>query len=98
MSGRQFYVYILANKPFGTLYIGVTNDLLRRVFEHKQGAVEGFTAKYRLHDLVYYEVHETIEAAIMREKLLKRWRRDWKIDLISAANPEWGDLYSGIAQ
>lgn len=97
MSGRQFYVYILANKPFGTLYVGVTNDLVRRVFAHKQNVVAGFTAKYGLHDLVYYEVHASIEAAIAREKRLKRWRRDWKIDLIAGANPDWRDLYPDIA-
>ena len=67
MIQRCFYVYILANKPFGTLYVGVTNDLIRRVFEHKQGAVEGFTREYGLHDLVYYEIHESVEAAISRE-------------------------------
>ena len=87
-----YYVYILANEKNGTLYIGVTNDLVRRVYEHKQGAVEGFTSKYKLHNLVYYEQTTNVEAAIAREKQLKNWRRGWKIELIEKNNVEWRDL------
>ena len=89
------YVYMLASKRGGTLYIGVTNDLSRRVHEHSQRH-KGFTAKYGAIRLVWYEEHEDIASAIQREKLLKRWRRQWKIDLIESVNPEWNDLYRGI--
>ena len=90
------YVYILANKPYGTLYIGVTNNLIRRVYEHKNKITDGFTAKYNLDRLVYYEIYESEIEAIKREKTLKSWLRDWKIDLINKFNPEWKDLYSEI--
>ena len=93
---EQFYVYILASKRNGTLYIGMTNDLLRRVYEHKCGAVEGFTKKYSVHLLVWYEVADTASAAITREKQLKKWNRAWKIRLIEKLNPEWKDLYGEI--
>ena len=89
------YVYMLASKKGGTLYIGVTNDLSRRVYEHQQRD-KGFTAKYGAIRLVWYEEHDDITAAIQREKSLKRWRRRWKIDLIESINPEWNDLYRGI--
>ncbi len=92
----QFYVYILANKRDGTLYIGMTNDLLRRVNEHKSGAVEGFTKKYDVHRLVWYEVADTAPAAIAREKQLKKWNRAWKVRLIEAMNPDWKDLYDDL--
>jgi putative endonuclease len=88
----MYFVYILASGKNGTLYIGVTNDLMRRVFEHKSDAVEGFTKKYRVHDLVYFEVTESIEGAILREKQLKKWNRAWKIRLIEESNPSWKDL------
>jgi putative endonuclease len=86
-------VYILASRRNGTLYIGVTSDLNQRVALHKQDLIEGFTKKYRVHQLVYYEMHETMEAAIQREKRLKEWRRLWKIRLIESFNPEWADLF-----
>jgi putative endonuclease len=87
-----FYVYILATRKDGPLYIGVTNDLHRRVFEHKTHAIKGFTAKYNVDRLVYFEVFESIEIKIAREKKLKRWRREWKVALIERENPEWRDL------
>jgi len=91
MSG-SFYVYILATRKDGPTYVGVTNDLHRRVFEQKTHAVKGFTAKYNVDRLVYFEVFESIEAAITREKQLKKWRRAWKVALIERGNPEWRDL------
>jgi putative endonuclease len=93
---KSYYVYILASKRKGTLYIGVTDNLVRRVYEHKNGFVEGFTNKYGVHKLVYYEQCENIESAIQREKRLKFWHRDWKIRLIEETNPEWKDLYDEI--
>ena len=86
-------VYILANKPNGTLYIGVTSNLVQRVWQHKNDLVEGFTKRYGIHRLVWYEAHENMESAITREKMLKRWKRAWKIRLIEKANPKWSDLY-----
>jgi putative endonuclease len=91
-----YYVYILGSQKNGTLYIGVTNDLIRRTYEHRAGVVEGFTDRYGVHLLVYFEETENIEAAIQREKRLKKWRRDWKIKLIEKANPNWEDLYPGL--
>ncbi len=93
---KSYYTYILANHRYGTIYTGVTNDLVRRVFEHKEGSVEGFTSKYDVKMLVWYEVHTTIAAAIQREKNIKHWSRDWKIQLIEKINPTWGDLYDEI--
>ena len=87
-----FYVYILATRKNGPIYVGVTNDLHRRVFEHKTHVIKGFTAKYNVDRLVYFEVFESIEAAIAREKKLKRWRREWKVALIERENPDWRDL------
>jgi len=95
---KQYYVYIMASKPNGTLYIGVTSDLIRRVYEHKNDLVEGFTKEHKVHDLVYYEVADNPEAAITREKQLKKWNRLWKINLINRSNPEWKDLYSDIVK
>ncbi len=89
----KYFVYVLASKKNGTLYIGVTNDLVRRVYEHKEDFVEGFTKRYRVHMLVYYESCEDIDSAIAREKQLKKWNRAWKIELIEKDNPEWTDLY-----
>ena len=86
-------VYMLASKRNGTLYIGVTSDLVQRVWQHKNGVAEGFTKRYRIHILVWYETHETMESAITREKALKEWRRAWKIALIQKDNPAWRDLY-----
>ncbi|MBI3576428.1 GIY-YIG nuclease family protein [Candidatus Gottesmanbacteria bacterium] len=93
---RNYFVYILANKPNGTLYIGVTNNLGKRTVEHKYGLIDGFTKTYGIHRLVYYEVFTDIKLAIKREKQLKWWKRDWKIDLIKKENPEWKDLYTTI--
>ena len=93
---NNYYVYILASKRNGTLYIGVTNDLLRRVYEHKNDLVEGFPKRYGVHMLVYYEQYNSAESAIQREKSLKFWRRKWKIRLIEETNPEWTDLYEEL--
>jgi putative endonuclease len=92
----QYYVYILASKKNGTLYIGVTSDLIRRVYEHKNDFVEGFTKKYAVHDLVYFETTASVESAITREKQLKKWNRAWKISLIEKSNPAWNDLYPDL--
>ena len=89
-------VYILASKRNGTLYIGVTSDIIKRVWQHKTDIVEGFTKTYQIHTLVYYELHKTMRAAILREKQLKKWNRDWKMKLIEEGNPTWQDLYEGI--
>ncbi len=91
-------MYILANRIGGTLYVGVTNDLVRRVMEHKEGRVEGFTSKYRVARLVYFEQYAEVGAAIQREKQLKRWKRAWKIELVENQNPNWDDLYPSIAK
>ena len=93
---KFYYVYILANKPNGTIYIGVTDDLIRRVTQHKQGLVPGFTKTYGVKMLVYYEQTELVLSAIAREKQLKRWKREWKIRLIESINPEWKDLYEDL--
>jgi putative endonuclease len=95
---RCYWVYILASAIGGALYIGVTNDLVRRVYEHRMGLADGFTKKYRIHRLVYFEQYSEIEAAIVREKRLKKWNRAWKIRLIEESNPNWDDLYTQIAQ
>ncbi|MEA1949039.1 MAG: GIY-YIG nuclease family protein [Thermodesulfobacteriota bacterium] len=95
---KQFYVYILASKRNGTLYLGVTSDIVKRVWEHKNGLVEGFTKKYGVKYLVYYEIHEDSQNAIKREKQLKKWRRSWKLELIEQKNSEWRDLYVDICQ
>jgi putative endonuclease len=93
---KQPCVYILASRYHGTLYIGVTSDLIKRVWEHKIDAVDGFTKRYGVHDLVWYELHGSMHEAIAREKAIKEWKRVWKIDLIEKANPQWCDLYSEI--
>ena len=93
---KQPCVYILASKRNGTLYVGVTSNLVKRVWEHKTDAVDGFTKKYRVHDLVWYEVHETMESAIAREKAIKEWQRAWKLKLIEHVNPTWRDLYGDL--
>ena len=92
----QYFVYILSS-PTKTLYIGVTNDLVRRVWEHREGLVDGFTKKYRVHKLVYFEETGDVENAILREKRIKKWNRQWKIDLIKQFNPTWRDLYFDLA-
>ena len=90
---RTYYTYILASKPYGTLYVGVTNGLLQRVGDHRDGAGSRFTARYGVDRLVYFETFSTIDDAIQREKSLKRYRRQWKINLIERDNPDWLDLY-----
>ena len=95
---NTYYVYILASKKNGTLYIGVTDNLIRRVYEHKNGIVDGFTKKYHVHKLVYYEQTNDINSAIQREKQLKKWRRQWKIELIEKNNPNWDDLYKMLVE
>ena len=93
----MFYVYILASSRNGTLYIGVTSQLVQRVWQHKQGLAEGFTKQYGLKTLVWYEQHDTAESAITREKQIKKWERKWKIGLIETENPYWNDLYDDVA-
>jgi putative endonuclease len=88
----EYYVYILASKKRGVLYIGITNDLTRRVWEHKQNMTKGFTSKYHIHNLVYYESTPDVYSAITKEKQLKKWKRQWKIELIEKENPAWRDL------
>ncbi len=95
-SCMPYFVYILASKKNGTLYIGVTNDLVRRVHEHRTHAVPGFTKKYGVHQPVYFDTTDNVEAAILRERQMKEWRRAWKIELIEKSNPEWRDLYPEI--
>jgi len=92
MINKNYYVYILASKRNGTLYVGVTSDLMKRVYEHKSNLVDGFTKKYSIHHLVYYEETSDINSAIEREKRLKKWNRKWKIELIEKLNPNWDDL------
>ena len=91
-------VYILASKRHGTLYVGVTSDMVRRVWEHKTEAAEAFTRRYGVHTLVHAEFHDTMADAILREKQIKKWRRAWKIELIERANPSWRDLYDEMRQ
>ena len=94
----QFYVYIMASASNGTIYIGSTNDLVRRAWEHRNGVVEGFTKKYDCRILVWYEVHGDLESARVRELRMKAWKRAWKVREIEGLNPEWEDLYERIAQ
>lgn len=97
MSGqRQYCIYILASNPNGTLYIGITGDLVERVRQHKEAEVEGFTKKYKVNKLVYYEIYEYPHEAIFREKQLKEWKRRWKLELIEKENPDWRDLYADL--
>ena len=93
---KQPAVYILANKRNGTLYIGLTSNLVKRVWEHKNCMVKGFTKRYNVHRLVWYELHAIMESAIIREKRLKNWKRKWKLELIERSNPKWLDLYDTI--
>lgn len=93
---KQFYVYILCSERNGTLYTGVTSDLIKRVYQHKNDLVDGFTKHYGVHDLAWYEVHASADAAITREKQIKKWNRQWKLELIELNNPEWRDLYSDL--
>jgi putative endonuclease len=93
---RGGWIYILTNRPNGTLYIGVTNNLIQRVWQHREGVVPGFTKRYGLKRLVYFEAYDDISVAIQREKNLKHWPRTWKVRLILASNPEWRDLYETL--
>ena len=95
MSGG--YVYIMASAPNGILYVGVTSDLVRRVYQHRNGLIAGFTKRYSIRRLVYFEYHEDIQAAIQREHNIKHWPRRWKVQIIHRANPFWEDLYNGLA-
>ena len=95
---KNFYVYILCSKRNGTLYIGVTSDLVKRVYEHKNHLVDGFTKKYGVHRLVWFEKHESAESAITREKQIKKWKRTWKLNLIEQINPKWIDLSESICE
>ena len=92
-----YYVYILANKRNGTLYIGVTSDPVKRIWQHKNDLVDGFTKGYKIHLLVYIEQYNLVEEAIKREKQLKKWKREWKLRLIEEQNPSWSDLYQSLA-
>jgi len=94
MSGG--WIYILTNRPNGTLYVGVTSDLPRRIWEHREGVADGFTKRHALKRLVYVEPHDDIRAAIQREKLMKHWSRSWKVQLILRSNPDWTDLYDQL--
>lgn len=93
---KQPCVYILASRRNGTLYVGVTSDLVKRVWEHRNDMVAGFTQRYRVHSLVWFEQHDTMESAISREKAIKEWKRRWKLELIEQLNPNWRDLYGDI--
>jgi len=94
---KPSYVYILASAPYGALYIGVTSDLIKRVWQHREGLTDGFTKRHRIKHLVWYEIHSEIMQAITREKQIKKWNRDWKVNLIQTANPDWLDLYDEIS-
>ena len=93
---KNYYVYILSNQRNTTLYIGITSNLIKRIWEHKNKAVRGFTEKYNVTRLVYYECYDDTEEALLREKRLKKWKRNWKIELIEKMNPEWKDLYENL--
>ena len=93
---KTAYVYIMANRRNGTLYTGVTSDLIGRVYQHKNDLTEGFSSRYQCHSLVYFEVHESVYEAIRREKQIKAWKRKWKLELIESNNPEWKDLYTEL--
>ena len=93
---KQPAVYILASERNGTIYIGVTSDLIKRIWQHREGVVEGFTKEYGVKTLVWYEQHATMEAAISREKAMKKWRREWKLNAIESLNPDWDDLWPRI--
>ena len=96
MIQKQAYIYIMANKRNGTIYVGVTSNLPARVWQHKNNIIEGFTKKYSTHILIYFEQHENMQSAIDREKQIKKWKRKWKLRLIEIENPDWKDLYVGI--
>jgi len=93
---QNYYVYMMASKRNGTLYTGVTSDLVKRVWQHKSGEMPGFTSKYKVNQLVYYEIHTDLREAIKREKNIQAWKRNWKLQLIEQNNPNWSDLYNTI--
>ncbi|MET0014340.1 MAG: GIY-YIG nuclease family protein [Sedimenticola sp.] len=95
---RQPCVYLLASKRNGTLYTGVTSELIKRIWQHKNNLADGFTCKYSIHTLVWFEQHATMESAIQREKAIKNWKRAWKIKTIEESNPSWRDLYPGLLE
>jgi len=94
----DYWVYVLTNMPRGTLYVGITNDLVRRAHEHREGSVSGFSKRYRLKMLVYFERYNTPREAIQREKNIKHWSRQWKLQLVECANPKWRDLFNDVAR
>lgn len=96
MEEKQYVVYILASKAYGILYTGITSNLVQRIYQHKKGLAEGFTKRYNVHRLVYYEIHTDVYEAITREKRIKKWNRQWKINLIEQKNPQWLDLSIGL--
>jgi len=96
MQRKEYFIYILANKKNGTLYIGITNNLIRRIYEHKNDLIDGFSKKYGIHNLVYYESYNDVRDALNRETQMKKWNRKWKIELIEKSNPEWNDLYNEL--
>jgi len=96
MTDKQYYIYILASKRNGTLYTGFTSDLIKRIWQHKNGLLEGFSKRYGTKFLVYFEAYNDVEEAIYREKRIKKWNREWKIKLIEKANPNWKDLYQNL--
>jgi putative endonuclease len=96
LSSKQFCVYVITNRPRGTLYVGVTPNLPQRIAQHRDKLVEGFSKRYDLRSLVWFEVHETAESAIVREKQIKKWKRVWKLELIERPNPDWRDLFNDI--
>ena len=98
LENAKGFIYIATNKTQGTLYIGVTNNLVRRIWEHKHKMIDGFTANHNIHRLVYFELFDNIETAIAREKAMKKWNRNWKINRIAAMNPEWNDLYNYVVE
>ncbi len=95
---KQPAVYILTSRQNGTIYVGVTSNIVKRIWQHKNNQIKGFTEQYHVHRLVWYELHATMESAITREKQLKNWKRQWKIELIEKTNPHWKDLYDSIKQ
>jgi putative endonuclease len=95
---KSFYGYMLCSRKNGTLYTGVTSDLIKRAYEHKNNLVAGFTKKFNIHSLVWYEAHDSIEVAIQREKQIKKWERPWKLRLIEKLNPQWKDLYADLLE
>jgi putative endonuclease len=96
MADKQYYVYMLASKRNGTLYTGITSDLIKRIWQHKEGLVDGFSKQYKTRTLVYFEAYEDVEEAILREKRIKKWNRKWKIKLIEKNNPNWDDIYQRL--